>query len=495
MFLDITGEYFFSICTTIALLWLIHKARLIVWPPANFPANIPTVPFYVTFIGAVTNWDQEKIYNVYYREKLEKHGAVKVYFASRWNVLVTRPEYLVQMLRCNDIFEKSGNQKKIPDSVLANYTGDNVISAGNENWKLYRKIVTSSILFPDLTSLDGNIENFVSELKASASRNSVAVTSSVQKFTLANIGDCVLGVDLHFSSPSGLQIYQELQLVKAQIFRPLFMNFPFLDSLPLKSRVAAHQSVKSFKKHYCQKIINEITPENLPRLGPVLATSYEHHEISEKQFQDNAIIVLVAGHENPQLLITSLLYVIAKHPGIQKRLRCELTHFDGDKEQSLFLNAVIYETIRLYPPIGQIINRKTTQRVVLGDNIVIPEGTYVGYNNFGTQRDPNYWESPDHFSPTRWGNSYGEIQERYSTAKSRCTLPAFHGRTRACLGEKFALKQVRKLLAALIEEFEFRLDPEWNDRLTSAGPICPLNLKLRVRQLTELATNTRNSTT
>lgn len=482
MFLNFVGEYYFSICTTLAILWCIHKVRLVVWPPKNFPTNIPTIPFYVTFIGAVTNWDQEKIYNVYYREKLEKYGAVKVYFASKWNVLVTRPEYLVQILRCNDIFEKSGNQKKIPNSVLANYTGDNVISAGNENWKLYRKVVTSSILFPDLTSLDSNIREFISELNAAIRKDSVAVSSSIQKLTMANIGDCVLGVDLHTSNPSGFRIYEELQQVKAQIFRPLFMNFPFLDSLPLKSRIAAHQSVRNFKKHYCKKIIDEMTPAKLTRLGPRLATSNELQEISEKQFQDNAIIVLVAGHENPQLLITSLLYVLAKYPNIQTKLATELAQFDGDKEQLPLLNAVLYETLRLYPPIGQIINRKTTQKVVLGNNVVIPEGIYVGYNNFGTQRDPKYWDKPDLFSPERWGTSHNEIQESYSRAKSRCTLPAFHGRTRACLGEKFALKQARMLLVALVSEFEILLDLEWVERLTAAGPICPLNLSLRVRE-------------
>lgn len=463
-------------CCTFAFLYILYKVRKVVWPPSDFPANIPTIPFYVTFVGPVLGWDQEKVYNHFYREKLETHGAVKVYFASTWNVLVTKPEYLAQILRSNDIFEKSGNQEKIPHSVLSEYTGDNVISAGNRNWKLYRKIITDSILFPDLAPLQQNIQSFIDQLRIA--KRPLNVAQSVQQLTLANIGDCVLGVDLHTSNQGGRAIYERIREVKSQIFRPLFMSFPYLDLLPIPSRVRARNAVRSFKKQYCDKIVHEITPENINRLGPKLASSFNKGEITEKQFQDNAIIALVAGHENPQLLLTSLMYVLAKYRHIQISLREELATLE-DHELSPLLTAVIYETLRMYPPLGQIINRKTTCKVVLGDNIIIPKGTYVGYNNYGTQRDPKYWgPNSDLFIPSRWGSTFKKIQETYSLSKSRCTLPAFHGRKRACLGEKFALMQMRKTIAAVVEQFDLSLAPEWVERMTLAGPICPLNLTL-----------------
>lgn len=480
----------FVITLTAVMLWVIQELCAIVWPPLDFPQNIPTIPFYVNLIGLFKDLDQEQIYNRYYRAKLEKYGAVKVYFGSRWNVLVSRPEYLSQILRFNDIFEKSGNQEKIPHSVLAEYTGDNVISAGNSNWKLYRKVVTESILFPNLEPLHHNTKDFALSLaKQLQTSELINIGLSLQKLTMANIGDCILGVDLHCSSSGGAQIFRQLQRVKAQIFRPLYMSFPALDSFPIRSRLEARKAVQNFKKRYCQKIVDEVTPENSNRLGPKLASSFEMGEITEKQFQDNAIIVLVAGHENPQLLFTSLLYVLAKHPDQQKLLREQLKS-TSSKEELPLLHSIIYETLRMYPPIGQIINRKTNCKVQLGADIVIPKDTYVGYNNFATQRDPNYWgQDCDSFNPNRWGSTLKEINETYNLAKSRCTLPAFHGRSRACLGEKFALAQTKRFLVAVAENFHIELDPNWNERLTPAGPISPRNLSLVIREVCQTSSS------
>lgn len=474
----------FVIALTFVILIVLHEIRKIVWPPSNFPKTLPTIPFYVCFITLFTDWDQEKIYNVYYRQKLEKHGAVKVYFASRWNILVTRPEYLVQIFKNNEVFEKSGNHEKIPYSVLAEYTGDNVISAGNRNWKKYRDVITQSILIPNLQPLEENVRDFITQLKL-APKNS-AIASYIQKLTLANIGDCIIGVDLHSNNDEN-SIHDQIQRVKQQIFKPIYMNFPFLDKLPIPSRVRARNTVRVFKEQYCAKIEREITPENLTRLGPVLSEAFHAAEITEKQFQDNAVIALVAGHENPQLLITSLLYVLAKYEHVQQRLREELSKLQlEEKDQCVLLNQIVYETLRMYPPLGHIINRRTNCKVILGENIVIPKGVYVGYNNFGTQRDPKYWKKADLFRPERWGETSAEMLRLYSSAKSKCILPAFHGRNRACLGEKFALAQVRKVVIGVVESFEFALDPKWTEKLTPAGPICPANLKLVTKEILSL---------
>lgn len=470
----------------VCIILIVWKSFQIIVPPLNYPRNIPTVPFYASFITLILGWDQRQIYNYFYREKLEKYGAAKIFFGSQWNILVTKPEYLVQVLRQNDVFEKSGNQKKIPYSVLADYTGDNIISTGNTYWKLYRKVVTRSIQFPDLEPLKRNSAKLVKELLTIANGRNVPVSDFLQRFTLSNIGNCVIGVD--FQDPTkreGFDIYEYLKEVKLEIFRPMFLNFPMLDMFPIPSRVKARKLVHSFRNEFCNKILSEASSENSNKLGPMLASSWKKGEISEKQFQDNAMITMIAGHENPQLLLTSLIYIIAKYPVVQKKLRHELnTATSGQRDNIPYLSSIVFETLRLFPPLGLIVNRITTRNVVLGNGIFIPKGVYVGYNNFGTQRDPNYWgEDADVFRPERWGVTAKDIEEKYSLAKSNCTLPAFHGRGRACLGEKFALAEVRRALIDIVEHFEIALDPSWKDRITPAGPISPFKLSVTVKRV------------
>lgn len=92
------------------LLWLL----LFLVPPRSFPRNIPTIPFYVTLLPFLGPVDQSQIYQKYIEKPLTEKGAVKLFFGARWNVLVQRPGYVAEILRDEETYAKSGNQKKIP---------------------------------------------------------------------------------------------------------------------------------------------------------------------------------------------------------------------------------------------------------------------------------------------------------------------------------------------------------------------------------------------
>lgn len=455
---------------------IIYYISAIVFPPRNFPKNIPTIPFYVSFLGFFSKLDQTEIYQLHLRKHLEEHGAVKIYFASRWNILVTRPEYLIELFKKENIYAKSGNQIKIPYSVLSQYTGDNIISAHGKDWKLYRSVIAHNIQFPDNSPIKLNIEK-VMNIVHSKSDKLINVGDLFQRFTLANVGQAILGVDLDALSIHS-EMHKNVMYVKLQIFKPLYMNFPILDKLPIPSRLKAKSEVKKFREYFISKITTEFA--NYSAAGKRLLDAYDSGELTLKQFQDNAIIIMVAGHENPLLLILSVFYCIVKYPELQQRLRLEI---NNDNEEKPFLDSFVYETLRMYPPLGQIINRCTKERVQLG-NIKIPKGTYVGYNNYGTGRDRTVWGSDaDVFNPDRWGTGLQDITMRYKTAKRTGALPAFHGGNRACLGEKFALLETKLLVIEIIKNYKLSIDPNWTERFTPAGPICPVGMKIKFEKL------------
>ncbi|CAN3479434.1 cytochrome P450-Dit2p [Diutina catenulata] len=440
------------IVITLVVLFGLYWARTLVLPPSDFPKTIPTIPFYVTMLPLFIKLDQTQIYNQYIRDKIEKYGAVNIYFASRWNVLVSKPELLLQVFKDEDTFAKSGNQIKIPYSVLAAYTGDNVISAHGENWRKYRKVVTASIQHPDLSTVENNTASFVKRI------GSEPLVDLLQKLTLANVCDAVLGIDADIE-----EMHPKIKFIKQQIFKPIFMTFAWLDQF-VPSRLRALREVSKFKAEFCQ----QLSSNKDGFAASQLLQSYDAGELSEKQVQDNAIILMVAGHENPLLLMLSLLFVIAKYELEEKIMSDEW-----------FLDAVVCETLRMYPPLGQIINRCTTRKVTLGEQIIIPKGAYVGYNNFATGHDPAVWSQPEQFMPERWGTSIVEIATNFQRAKRLAWLPAFHGRRRACLGEKLALYECKMMVRSLLKVYSIQLDPEWPEKFTPAGPICPVNLRLK----------------
>lgn len=76
---------------------------------------------------------------------------------------------------------------------------------------------------------------------------------------------------------------------------------------------------------------------------------------------------------------------------------------DLAKEDMPYLTSLIYECLRLFPPIGQLINRKAAETALLGGDVVIPKGTYVGYHCYSTNRCPTAWgPTADKFDPGRF---------------------------------------------------------------------------------------------
>ncbi|TIC98894.1 Cytochrome P450-DIT2 [Colletotrichum higginsianum] len=467
--------------------------------PPKYPQNIPAIPFWVTLIPFFKDVDQSDIFRDYIDQPLRTHGAVKIFFGAQWNVLVHRPSYLVEIFRDEDLYEKSGNQKKIPHSVLAEFLGDNVISARGDVWKNYRAVIKPGLQRNvDVDVIENNAVGLCRLLRESqqrAGRGGVAVQDLLQRYSVSNFTEAVLGTTLHALDRADAPINLLQTAVKKEIFKPIFMSFPFLDRLPLKSRLAARRTVGLFKNelkrglqasHYLHKPAEKASlsdPSDM--LGKRMLDARASGQWDEKQLLDNLTVAFVAGQENPQLAMISSLYLLAKHPEAQEALRQEIiskgakSAADLAKEDMPYLTSLIYECLRLFPPIGQLINRKAAETAVLGGDVVIPKGTYVGYHCYSTNRCPVAWgPTANKFDPGRWGCSSEAIQQNYRRRRARGEWISFHGGKRACLGEKFAMLEIRSTLIQLVSEFSFTLDPTWIDRKTPAGPLYPRALRL-----------------
>ncbi|KAL2864423.1 cytochrome P450 monooxygenase xanG [Aspergillus lucknowensis] len=485
-----------TICVFLVALIGITTAVLVYLftPPSHFPKDIPTIPFYYALLPLVRDNDQVDLYRKYLERPLTESGAVKLFFGGRWNILVRKPAYIAEVLKNEDIYAKSGNQVKIPHGVLAEYTGENIISAHGENWKLYASIFKPGLQQDyDPARVWSNASLLVRLLdETQAAEGAVNVNPILQRYTLANLSEVLLGSTFETLQSPNAPLHAFQLRIKPKIFDPVFLNFPFLDHLKLPTRQEARKVVREFTDELCRTVqsghstCHEKGQHKHKNLGCRLLSAFETGILTEKQLQHNMISAFLAGHENPQLLLISALFLLAEDTDTQERLRTELSSL-GTREpsyadlQSLpLLTAVIYESLRLYPPISQLINRRTTHPVLLGGKIPIPAGTYVGYNAYSTNRDVEFWgETAEEFNPERWGTTMDEINALFRRANARGSFISFHGGRRACLGQKFAMLEARVTLAKLVLETAWEVDPLWVRRMTPAGPLYARNLRLR----------------
>ena len=133
-----------------------------------------------------------------------------------------------------------------------------------------------------------------------------------------------------------------------------------------------------------------------------------------------------------------------------------------------YLTSVLYEFLRLYPPVSQLINRVTTAPAVLGGEISIPAQTWVGWNAYGVHIDERVWgPKAKQFIPERWGTTVEEMQTKFRRDCVRGAYIPFNAHTRKCLGQGFALLEMKMVLFEMLRRVSWTVDPAYKLKLTS----------------------------
>ncbi|KAI8625964.1 Dit2 protein [Xylariaceae sp. FL1651] len=478
-------------------IWGFYKVIVkIVLPPAHFPKNIPTIPFYYTLLPLFKEVDQEELYHKYLERPLTERGAVKIFFGGHWNVLITRPAYMAQVLKHDEDFPKAGNHVKNPHSILALYTGENVISAIGDTWRHFAALtkpalqadVDASIIVKNAHKLIGIL------LQEHHKMASADVLDHIQAYAIANVSESLLGSSFEALGNLNHPLLKLQREIKPKIFDPIHLNFPSLDRFPIPSREEAKKLVKRFKaelvslvmeghRHKCQPDSNN--------LGCRLLSAYGSGQLSEYHLQQNLLISFVAGHENPMILTLSNLFVLADKQDLQEQVRNEVMSLppaDRTNPDALatlpLLTSIMFETLRMYPPLSQIMNKRTESDVMLGEDILLRAGTYTGYNGYSTNRNREFWgPDADVFLPSRWGETVDDMNMLYRRATSKAAFITFHGGKRTCLGQKWALATHRVTMSIFLTSVKWRLDPTWPRKMTPAGPLMPKKLRLQLERI------------
>ncbi|CAI7618293.1 unnamed protein product [Penicillium pancosmium] len=469
--------------------------------PHDMPQNIPTIPIYISIMGLWSNMGQDDIYDKWLRPKLEKYGAVKIWFAGRWNVLATRPLLLVDMFRHEDVYAKAGSQKKIPWSVIASLVGDNIINAHGENWKLYTSIMKPGLQrrITDSGPLLLKSRRFVDVLieeQGSLDSGGVLVNPIIQRWALSCMGINFMNVDLECLEKPGQRLEQLQTIIKKTLFKPLFFNFPDLDRYPtlFPQRATAFSIMQEFGDLLVETVKQRIHTTDadgeqvVDGLDKALATG----EITTEQYRANLKVTFLTAHENAQQLLNSAIWVLGSNTTIQDKLRAEVLSLatsepTTDQLNSLpYLYAVILELLRLYPPVSQLINRVTTSSAVLGGEVPIPNHTWVGWNAYGVHTDPSVWGIDARtFRPERWGGDVKGIHGAVRSKTVQCHFIAFNAHSRKCLGQGFAVLQMKVCLFEMVRRLVWVVDPDYELKLTSGGIMAPLGLSAIITERVE----------
>ena len=182
-------------------------------------------------------------------------------------------------------------------------------------------------------------------------------------------------------------------------------------------------------------------------------------KMDDRQLRDEVMTIVLAGHETTAIALSWTWYLLSQHPEVEGKLHEELDAVlggrppeTGDLPRLPYTDAVIKESLRLYPPAWAVGREALSDCEVGGYHL--PAKSQLFISQWVTHRDPRYFEEPEHFIPERWLGGLEKRLPRYSY------FP-FGGGPRLCIGNGFAKMEAVLLLSTIARRF--RLSPAWKE--------------------------------
>jgi cytochrome P450 len=186
-------------------------------------------------------------------------------------------------------------------------------------------------------------------------------------------------------------------------------------------------------------------------------------ELNDDLIRDQLLTMLIAGHDTSTAMLAWALYLMGENPQVLQTAVAEARQWslsdDGSTaekaiNQLTYLDQVVKETLRMFPPI-HVGNRFAAEDVTVGD-YVVPADSRVMVSYYLSHRDETVWDDPQTFCPHRFERSRGEHEvER----RPPLSYVPFGGGPRNCIGATFAQIEGKIVLARVLQRFELRLSP------------------------------------
>ncbi|XP_074206633.1 cytochrome P450 4F3 isoform X2 [Camelus bactrianus] len=369
---------------------------------------------------------------------------------------------------------------------LKPWLGDGLLLSAGDKWSRHRRMLTPAFHFNILKSY---VKIFNDSAKVMHAKWQCLITEGhtrlnmfehISLMTLDSLQKCVFSFDSNCQEkPIGyIAAILELSALVAKRHQQLFQYKDFVYYLTpdgQRFRRACHQ-VHDFTDAVIRERRRTLPDEGaddflkakaktktLDFIDVLLLTKDEDGTgLSDEDIRAEADTFMFAGHDTTASGLSWVLYNLAKHPEYQERCRQEVEELLKDREpkeiewddltQLPFLTMCIKESLRLHPP-APTISRCCTQDIVLPDGRVIPKGVICLISIFGIHHNPSVWPDPEVYDPFRF-------DPEHIKGRSPLAFIPFSAGPRNCIGQSFAMTEMKVVLALTLLRFRVLPDKE-----------------------------------
>jgi len=353
---------------------------------------------------------------------------------------------------------RSFASEKYSEEMLNNLTG--------ERWKNVRSHMTPAFTSGKLKVIFDFMErkshNLVQHLhKKMEDEKVISMDNIITKYNIDTVGSTAFGIEMNLLKDENTDLAVAIENLFDVGFYKDVGKVNFIKSFPkLSAKLGVHSwyldIVTAVEHMVSERLSNEEKQDDFLQLMIDAMKNQENTDVvTDTTVVATAALFLFAGFDTSSSTMLLVLHCLAQAPVLQTRLRKDLQairredgrlHYQEVMELH-YLDAVVNETMRLYPA-GHALERICTKDYQFpGTSVVIQKGDAAHVPVYSFHHDPDFFPDPEEFNPDRF------MPENKASIQPGTFMP-FGAGPRICIAQRFALMTTKLSLAQLVLHFE-----------------------------------------
>ncbi|XP_059223818.1 probable cytochrome P450 28a5 isoform X2 [Stomoxys calcitrans] len=355
--------------------------------------------------------------------------------------------------------------------------GNHPLALTGDDWYERRSDIKPGLALPRMklsfsviSKISHNLVEYIEKQQTYGDQEGIDALDLSLRFISEVVGDCILGQRVEiFTQKTHPAVKNAKQLSKQSFIFVIYMILVGLAPSLKKIKKFRFLS-RSLEKFFIGQIRNAFKEKT--GNGPIgncndflsyLRQLQKKKGLREDEVLTHATTVLLDSYMSIPAVLAHCLLMLGRDSLRQHALRSEITKKLGEVididviAKMDYLDACIYETIRVFPPTSfmtKVCTKSTELTNKNGQILKIAVGTPVILPIHAVLNDGQYYENPTKFQPERF--LQGKLQKFRETG----LYLAFGDGPRACFGEHFALIQIKRALIEVIRSYEVSINPK-----------------------------------
>lgn len=393
-------------------------------------------------------------------------------------IMIGRPEHIEYFLSSSVHITKSSGYE-----FLKSFLGNGLITSGGNYWRKHRKMITPTFHFKILEQfmefITINTNTLVEKLKENLDKD-IDIYPIIKMFALDTILYTAMNYNLNTMTNDGsdymsaVSVYMEIFIRR---FYSVFMRIDFLFKWTkhFKEREKALTVLREFTENIIKtrraercmkKTCDDANKKEEDEFGVKKKTAFldllldiadAGQNLSDDEIREEVDTFVFAGHDTIATTTSLAIFELSKLADIQQKIYEESVEIIGEDinipityrniQDLKYLEMVVKECLR-YNSTVPLVERVLETDVDL-DGLHVPAGTQIMIMSQAIHNNPELFPNPRVFDPERFSAENTAKRHPYAF------IP-FSAGPRNCIGQKFAILEVKMALVTLIRNFHIK---------------------------------------